>query len=158
MRPLKVVLVVVILSIGLGLFSSYYMYGRQVETCDLCGIPINSTFEAMLHFKDGTGKHYCCVNCALHACRELKEKVDWVSVTEQETGQKLNANDVIFVENDIITCKPCGTRLHIFEAETHGGFFYEHRVTKYIKKFGGKIVDNPFLAIQKGVKEARTDQ
>jgi hypothetical protein len=152
MRPWKIVLTVAIISVGLGLFSSYYMYSQKVVSCQLCGISINPTFEARLHLKDGTVKRYCCVNDALHAYRELMERVEWVSVTEQETGEKLNATDVIFVENDIMTCAPCGTKLHIFEAETHGGLFYEHRVNKYMKKFGGKIVDNPFLAIKRGLE------
>jgi hypothetical protein len=131
------------------------MYGHKVESCELCGIRISTTFEARLHLKDGTVKRYCCVNDALHAYRELMERVEWVSVTEQETGEKLNADDAIFVENDIVTCEPCATKLHIFEAETHGGLFYEHRVNKYMKKFGGKIVANPFLSIKKGTKKER---
>ena len=154
MRPWKLVLVVAIVSVGLGLFSSYRMYGHKVKSCELCGISINPTFEVSFHLKDGITRRYCCVNDALRAYRELVEKVEWVSVTEQETGEKLNADDAIFVENDIVTCAPCGTNIHIFEAETHGGLFYEHRVTKYMKKFGGKIVENPFLAVRKNLKEA----
>lgn len=142
------IIIVVILSVGLGLYSSYRMYGQRVEACEQCGISINPTFEVVFHLKDGTVKHYCCVNDALHAYREMVDQVEWVAVTEQETGEKLNATDAIFVENDIVTCEPCGTRLHIFEAETHGGLFFEHRVDKYKKKFGGKNVNNPFLAVK----------
>ena len=155
MRSWKIVIIVAIISIGLGLFSSYHMYGHKVESCELCGISISPTFAVRLHLKDGTMKRYCCVNDALHAYRELAERTEWVSVTEQETGEVLSAMDTIFVENDIVTCAPCGTNIHIFEAEIHGGLFYEHRVTKYMKKFGGKIVDNPFLVIKKGAKKAK---
>ena len=152
MRPWKIAIIVAVISVGLGLYSSYHMYGYKVETCDQCGISINPTFEVVFHLKDGTTKHYCCVNDALHAYREMVDRVEWVAVTEQETGEKLNAADAIFVENDIVTCEPCGTRLHIFEAETHGGLFVEYRVDKYMKKFGGKIVDNPFAVIKKDLK------
>jgi len=153
MRYWKIFLIVTVLSVGLGLFSSYRMYGHKVETCEQCGISINPTFEVVFHLKDGTIKRYCCVNDALHAYREMVDQVDWVALTEQETGEKLNETNVIFVENDIVTCEPCGTRLHIFEAETHGGLFFEHRMDKYKKKFGGKIVDNPFLAVKKAFQE-----
>ena len=153
MRPWKILLIVAILSVGLGLFSSYHMYGHKVAACEQCGMSINPTFEVVFHLKDGTKKRYCCVNDALHAYREMVDQVDWVAVTEQETGEKLNATDAIFVENEIVTCEPCDTRVHIFEAETHGGLFFEHRMDKYKKKFGGKIVDNPFLAVEKRFRE-----
>ncbi len=153
MRSWKIIIIVVILSVGLGIFSSYRMYGHKVDACEQCGISINPGFEVVLHLRDGTIKRYCCVNDALHAYREMVDQVEWVAVTEQETGEKLNATDAIFVENDIVTCEPCDTRLHIFEAETHGGLFFEHRVDKYKKKFGGKNVDNPFLAVKKEPRE-----
>ena len=153
MRTWKIIIIVVILSVGLGLFSSYRMYGHKVAACEQCGISINPTFEVVFHLKDGTKKRYCCVNDALHAYREMVDQVDWVAVTEQETGEKLNETDVIFVENDIVTCEPCDTRLHIFEAETHGGIFFEHRVDKYKKKFGGKNVDNPFFVVKEAYQK-----
>ncbi len=145
MRPWRVILLVALVSIGLGLFSSYYMYGHEVERCDLCGISINPTFEARLHLKDGTVKRYCCIHCALEAYREFKDRVEWVSVTDQETGEKLNANDVIYVENDVITCKPCGLKLHVFASELAG---LQSRAKKYMKVFGGRIALNPFLKVK----------
>lgn len=151
MRPWKILLIVTIVSVGLGLFSSYHMYGHRVESCELCGISINSTFEARLHLKDGTVKLYCCIHDALHAYRELKERVDWVSVTDQETGEKLSAADALFVENDVVTCKPCGLKVHVFAAEFYG---IQSRSGKYMKVFGGRIVDDPFSKAREGPKEA----
>jgi hypothetical protein len=54
------------------------------------------------------------------------------------------------VENDIITCKPCGLKLHVFAAEFYG---IQSRSGKYVKVFGGRIVDDPFSKVKEGSKE-----
>ena len=56
MRFWKTILMVIVLSVGLGLYSSYRMYGHRVDACEQCGISINPTFEVVFHLKDGTIK------------------------------------------------------------------------------------------------------
>ena len=113
-----------------------------IEKCAMCGIRINPINESEIHFKDGVVKKYCCIHCASMVYYIKKADVDFVLVTDEQSGEKVNAlGDALYIKSNILACEPCGIKVHVFRASP-GGL---DRAQKYIEDFGGDYIENPLV-------------
>jgi len=88
----------------------YFAYRRIVvprQQCDICGRGIHAGHEATLLMKDGTKLNACCPRCALHRLEHGLPEPAQVVVTDRATGQKIRAQDAVYVEGSAeISCLP----------------------------------------------------
>ncbi len=90
--------------------SGYYAYRHFVlpsQQCDVCGRNILAGHESTILLKDGKRFQACCPRCALHHEQHNPGQVASVLVTDNATGQKVKAQDAVYVEgSDEISCMP----------------------------------------------------
>ncbi len=103
--------------IGLGLLlvvggAGYYAYRRFVlpsQQCGVCGRSLHPGHESTVLLKNGKQLPACCPRCAMHHELHNPGQVANVLVTDNATGQKVRAQDAVYVEgSDEISCMPEG--------------------------------------------------
>ncbi len=90
--------------------AGYLAYRKLVlpsQQCDICGRAIHAAHEAIVLRKDGAKVHNCCPRCALHYEQNHPGQIAQLLVTDQVTGQKLDAQKATYVEGaDVQICGP----------------------------------------------------
>jgi len=90
--------------------GSYFAYRRLVlpsRQCDICGREIRSGHESTILLKSGSKLTACCPRCALHHQEHNAGQVEEVLVADHTTGEKIRAQDAVFVEgSDELACIP----------------------------------------------------
>jgi len=89
---------------------SYFAYRRLVlpsNQCDVCGREIHAGHESIALLKTGKKLQTCCPRCALHHELHNPGQVTGVLVADRTTGEKIRAQDAVYVEgSDEISCMP----------------------------------------------------
>ncbi len=90
--------------------GSYFAYRRLVlpgNQCGVCGREIHAGHESILLLKNGKRLETCCPRCALHHEQHHPGQVASVLVADHVTGEKLKAQDAVYVEgSDEMPCMP----------------------------------------------------
>ena len=110
--------------------------GSEEIKCSLCRVTVEAIKEVTFVLEDDVVKHYCSINCAVKTYNELKNKIKYIAVTDETTGEKVDCNLTFFVESEIVTDKSTGTNIHVFK---DGDAAKENA-----KKYNGKVIDCPF--------------
>lgn len=85
---------------------------------------------------DGKTLKFCCIGCARKWLTGNKGKVEYITVTDEVTGKRIDASIAYFVESSIVTNQSTGNRIHVFADKADA--------EKHAKEFGGNIIQNPF--------------
>ncbi len=108
MRIRDVLVGVLFLAVVAG--GSYFAYRRLVlpsNQCDVCGREIHAGHESRVLLKAGKQIQTCCPRCALHHEQHNPGQVTGVLVADHTTGEKIKAQDAVYVEgSDEMTCMP----------------------------------------------------
>ncbi len=90
--------------------TGYYTYRRFVlpsQQCGVCGRSIHAGHEATIQLKNGKQFQVCCPRCAMHHALHNPGQVAGVLVADHMTGEKLKAQDAVYVEgSDEMSCMP----------------------------------------------------
>jgi len=106
------------------------------DVCALDATKIEPIYQVDITPQDGKALKFCCIECSKKFLAANKGKAGTVTVTDEVTGKRIDADLAWFVESGVVTNQSTGNRIHVFaekgDAERHA------------KDFGGTIIPNPF--------------
>ncbi len=123
--------------VGILVAGSLPVIGQQLRKgqarCALDGQTIDPTFRVMVVEKDGARRIFCCIACTELWLRRSKAIPHQVLVTDEVTGQPVNAADAYFVRSSVTSNAPTRDRRHVFSrrdvAELHAKSFHGRVLT-----------------------------
>jgi len=106
------------------------------DVCALDAIKIEPIYQVDITPADGKTLKFCCIGCARKWLAGNKGKVEYITVTDEVTGKRIDSSIAYFVESSIVTNQSTGNRIHAFSEKADA--------EKHAKEFGGTIIQNPF--------------
>ena len=112
--------------------------GREevAERCSYDGTRLNPVYQVDALLDDGSTRSFCSIYCATRWFEGNKDKVIYLTVVDEMTGEKFDSTLGHFVESDVITVREVKNRIHAFANREDA--------LKHAQQFNGKLVDNPF--------------
>jgi hypothetical protein len=124
LRPKRwhVVLALLALVVGLAVLGAWMRRGDRGR-CALDGVRIEPRYRVRVVDAEGTGREFCCVRCARRWLEDQKAAPRAVYVTDEASGQEVEADRAFFVRSAVVTTPTSGNRVHAFarrgDAEHH---------------------------------------
>lgn len=135
MRKMMTGLAILIFSIILAAGSVIYQ-DRKALRCDYDGTRIIPVYGIDIMLKDGENMNFCSVHCAWEWSRKNRSRIDSVMVTDEITGERLDASLAYYVESDVVTVRAVQNRTHVFKEKTDA--------LAHAGQHNGNMIDNPF--------------
>jgi hypothetical protein len=120
----------VLLAVVVGLPLARYWARRGVEPgCALDGVKIDPRYRVEVTDDQGRRHAFCCVQCARRWLDRQDAPPHEVKVTDESSGEPLDAARAYYVRSFVVTTPVTGNRIHVFRtradaeqhAETHNG-------------------------------------
>ena len=109
--------------------------------CCLDGSRIEPMHEVTIIQRDKSPSKLSCVLSARIWLRENSERVSSIWVTDEITGEKIEAEDAYYVVSEVITTPHTGNKIHVFG---------QKRAAKlHAREFNGKLIKNPLRVQEK---------
>ncbi|MFH1629821.1 MAG: hypothetical protein ABIE47_14020 [Pseudomonadota bacterium] len=106
--------------------------------CSLDGSRIQPLYEVIIVLREKSIRRFSSIISSRIWFRENSEKVSAILVTDEATGEKIDAGQAFYVESEVVTTPHTRNSIHVFgqreAAELHA------------LKFSGNLVNNPFKA------------
>jgi len=97
--------------------------------------------EVIIIEKDKSPSKFSCVLSAQIWLRENRKLASCIQVTDEITGEKIEAEDAYYVVSEVITTPHTGNKIHVFG---------QKRAAKlHARQFNGKLVKNPLRVQEK---------
>lgn len=111
--------------------------GHQLRTgqirCDMDGQEINPLFRVSTIERDGSRHMFCCLSCTELWLKKSGGVPRQVLVTDEASGQWLNAGDAHYVRSSISSNAPTRDQRHVFSlrevADSHARSFHGRVLT-----------------------------
>jgi len=133
------------------LFFGWFLKQRAPGArCDYDGAKIQPFYEVCFTLQDGSDKKFCSIVCALQALAQYNEKVNSIVVTDETTGQKVEAEKAFFVESSVVTVPHVRNNVHVFASE--------EPARRHQNRYQGKSISNPFGLLESWREETIGDQ
>ena len=106
--------------------------GRQMRSggapcCDLDGTKIIDIYRVDIVDGEGNPHAFCCPRCARIWLKHQKQPPTAITVTDESTGETLDASSAWYVGSSVVTNHSNGNRVHVFarqaDAEKHAETF-----------------------------------
>jgi hypothetical protein len=113
-----------------------FSHGRDGSLrCALDGSLIQPIYEVVIVQEDGVKQRFSCVLSARIWLKRDSAPVSCIWVTDEVTGEKVNASEAVYVKSDVVTKPHVGNRIHVFaqRAAAHS----------HARLFDGALVPNP---------------
>lgn len=133
MKKWPIIVIVIFILLAL---STSLMKKSGGDVCALDAIKIEPIYQVDITVADGKTLKFCCIGCARKWLAGNKGKVEYITVTDEVTGKRIDASIAYFVESSIVTNQSTGNRIHVFAEKADA--------EKHAKEFGGTIIKNPF--------------
>lgn len=117
-----------------------FQYPFSSLRCSLDGIRIDPLYEVKIIGKDERSWSLSSILSAQIWLRENSEAVSSIWVTDEITGEKIEAGDAYYVESEVITTPHTGNKTHVFAQR--------EAAKLYAQQHNGKLVKNPLRAHQ----------
>lgn len=104
--------------------------------CAYDGTRIRPLYQVDAFLTDGTCVSFCSIYCATQWFKDNKDKVIYVTVIDEVTGQKFDSTLGHFVESDVVTVPEVRNRIHVFAVKEDA--------LAHARQFLGRLIDNPF--------------
>jgi hypothetical protein len=85
-----------------------------VPACALDGARINPLYRVRVVDAQGRDQEFCCIHCAELWCGQQTDRPRAVFVTDEVTGQEIDAASAWFVRSQVVTVPHTGNRIHAF--------------------------------------------
>ena len=132
----KAWVIIIFVIIGLVAATSAMLKVRSGVRCDHDGTRIQPIYEVTFAFQDATNKQFCSVNCALLDLRNEKNRPKYVTVVDEVSGTKIDANLAFFVKSEVLTIPHVKNNIHVFAKKEDA--------IRHAKQFNGELIQNPF--------------
>ena len=116
-------------------------HGGASVRCSLDGSLIQPAYEVIINHKNGSVSSFSSVISARIWLTANSELVSSILVTDEETGDKLNAESAFYVESEVLTTLHTRNNIHVFAQEK--------AAKSHARKFKGKMITNPFRVQKK---------
>ena len=140
MRRLLLVGVLIIATI-ISVLAAYPRHIYASSRCSLDGSRIQPLYEVIIVVQDKSIHRFSSIISARIWFRENCEQISTILVTDEATGEKIDAGQAFYAESEVITTPHTRNKIHVFgqreAAELHA------------LKFSGKLVKNPFRAMKR---------
>ena len=133
--------VIFVIAAGISTLMAVIQHSHASSRCSLDGIQVRPLYEVVIIQKDETPHKFSCVVSARIWFRENSERVSYILVTDEVTGEKIDAEHAFYVESEVITTQHTENRIHVFTQE--------ESARSHAKRFNGKLVKNPFSSQNK---------
>ena len=137
MRRLLFVGTLIIITI-ISVLAAYPRHIYASSRCSLDGSRIQPLYEVIIVLQDKSIRRFSSIISARIWFRENSEQVSNILVTDEATGEKIDAGQAFYAESEVITTPHTRNKIHVFgpreAAELHA------------LEFRGKLVSNPFKA------------
>jgi NitT/TauT family transport system substrate-binding protein len=135
---LLVVAAIALLGGVLGKKRPKVLTGKE-ETAVRCawdGTRLKPIYQVDAFLDHGSTATFCSIYCATRWFEKNKDKVIYLTVVDEVTGQKFDSTLGYYVESDVITVPEVKNRVHAFASKEDA--------LKHARQFNGKIIGNPF--------------
>jgi hypothetical protein len=99
--------------VGLPL-AGHWARSTSAARCALDGVAIDRLYQVRVVDADGHDHVFCCIHCATTWLGRQSESPRRVFVTDEVTGQELDAASAWFVRSLVVTSPHTGNRVHVF--------------------------------------------
>jgi len=125
----QVILVASSLALVIGLPVLGHWHRRDAPPrCAFDGLPIEPCYRVVVIRSRDVEHTFCCVRCADRWLEQPKTFASEVFVTDETTGDQINASTAWFVRSSVATNHLNGNRIHVFrlrvDAERHADAFH----------------------------------
>ena len=103
------------------------------DRCDRCGAPSATIGRVRFELPGGEVRVFCSIPCARAAPRPPGTRV---LVTDEATGDEVDADAAFYVESPVVSVAHNRTRIHAFASPADA--------RAHIREHGGRWVPNPF--------------
>jgi len=137
MRRLLLVGVLIIATI-ISVLVAHPRHIYASSRCSLDGSRIQPLYEVIIVLRDKSIHRFSSIISARIWFRENNEQVSTILVTDEATGEKIDAGQAFYAESEVLTTPHTRNKIHVFgrrEAAKLHAF-----------EFKGKLVVNPFKA------------
>lgn len=135
MKKILTGLAILIMAIVFSAASVMYQRSRA-ERCAYDGTVIVPVYEVDITLSEDRILKFCSIHCAKEWSRKNLSAIDSVTVTDEVTGERLDASMAYFVESDVVSVKATDNRVHVFKHEDHA--------LSHVTQHKGKMLENPF--------------
>jgi hypothetical protein len=116
------------LVVVVGLPLAGYWSRRQADPgCALDGTKINPYYRVDITDAEGRTYSFCCIRCAEMWLERQSAPVRAITVTDEHSGQPIDAGKAFFVRSLAVNMKTTGNRIHVFgnrdDAEKHAATY-----------------------------------
>lgn len=111
-------------------------YRNTPSICSLDGSAIHPLYEVTIIKKDNSSLRFSCIVSAQIWLRENSKEVFYILVTDEPSGEKINASDAYYVASDVITTPHTGNGIHVFGKKS--------LAQEHARAFNGKLIKIPF--------------
>jgi hypothetical protein len=87
---------------------------RPAHACALDGAAINPLYRVRIVDAEGREQDFCCILCATAWLRQRTAAPHAVLVTDEITGQEIDAASAWYVRSLVVTVAHTGNRIHVF--------------------------------------------
>jgi hypothetical protein len=95
--------------------------------CALDGVRLEAVFRVRVQDHEGHSHEFCSVRCAELWLQRQPAPPRAIYVTDEATGQEIDAASAYYVRSQVVTAAPTGNRVHVFrrrsDAERHASVF-----------------------------------
>jgi hypothetical protein len=94
-------------------FAGKWLRRHEPPRCSLHGVAITPLYRVRIEGASGV-RQFCCIRCAASWMARRGERPARIEVTDEASGELIDARDAYFVENSVITNPVTGNRVHAF--------------------------------------------
>jgi len=132
----KTIAIILGTALILALISALYQTRYARPHCAFDGVVIEPIYEVDITLKDGTELRFCSIYCASKWYEGNPEQVEAITVTDELTGEKVDAFLASYAESQVVTVKHNGNRIHVFRDRKEAAL--------HARMYRGRIIENPF--------------
>jgi hypothetical protein len=143
MSPARVrlALVVTTLAVVVGIpLAGWWARRGEGPRCAFDGQPVAAAYRVRVADRGGDAE-FCCVHCARLWLARRDDPPEAVYVTDEATGEEIDARAAVFVRSTVVTNPVTGNRVHAFRDRT--------AADEHVRSFGGWVLsgaERPFPA------------
>lgn len=99
-------------------FVGHWARHDDGPACAYDGSPIEPAYRVRIVDGHGRDVAFCCIRCAEHWLQSARGAVQSIHVTDERSGEEIDAATAHFVRSLVVTSRTTGNRIHAFRTRT----------------------------------------
>ena len=123
---------------------------QKLPQCAFDGVAIVPIYRVEIVAANGERRRFCCIRCAEHWLANEPSRPIAIDVTDEVTGQALDASQAYYVRSSVVTNTVTGNRVHVFSEQ--------HDADEHAAQFRGRLIEGEERPLQLDHTDGKTDQ